>query len=197
MRINKMITDPFLLADHLGDAGADVGVVGVQRGRVGRRRRGRGRARAGGRAALGRPPARLARSARARGLAARALARARLQPAQHRVLAAHVRQPADLQRLGHFQQRRDLLLRHVDLAAVHEVDDCLQIAVLYVAHYYYRVPARVVHEQRLEVGAARGEHHLVRFQALALTGERYVHKGLGLEQLVEAVREISLVVVPT
>lgn len=57
--------------------------------------------------------------------------------------------------------------------------------------------ARVLKEQRLEVGAARGQDHLVGLHRVSVTGQGHVHEGLALQQLIEDVGQIGLVVVPS
>lgn len=54
----------------------------------------------------------------------------------------------------------------------------------------------ILEEQGLEVGTARGQDHLVRFDGVSITGECHVHEGLALEELIEHVGQIALIVVP-
>lgn len=113
------------------------------------------------------------------------------------MLTVHVRQSSHLERLGHLEQRSDLLLAHVNLTLVHELDDGLELRPLDVLEDHYRVLARVVEEERLEVGTAGGQHHLVRLDGVAVAGECDVDEGLALEELVEDVGQVGLVVVPS
>ncbi|CAB0031331.1 unnamed protein product [Trichogramma brassicae] len=112
------------------------------------------------------------------------------------VLAADVGQAPDLRGLGDLEQRPDLLLRHVDLALVHELDRGLELRPLDVLHDDDRMLALVVAEERLEVRAAGRQYHLVSLDRILVAGERHVDEAFRLQQLIEHVGEVRLVVVP-
>lgn len=113
------------------------------------------------------------------------------------LLVADVGQTADLQRFGDAQQRSDLLLVHVDLTLVHEVDDGPELRPLHVLQYDDRVLALVLGQHALEVRAARGQHDLVRLERVPVAGDGHVHESAVLQQLVEHVGQVALVVVPS
>lgn len=226
------MTYPFLLADHLGDAGLDLhvvdgGVSGVSvrgrrrrwwrqcqgqqrvlrgRGRAVRCGRGRQRCRgAGGRGHQFQSLRSVFRGAGGFRATAPLLGRPRTQAsatlfhglALQVVLTVHVRQSSHFERLGNLEQRSDLFLTNVDLSLVHELDDGLEFGPLDVLEDHYRVLARVVEEESLEVGTAGGQDHLVRLDGVAVTGECDIDEGLALEKLVEDVGKVGLVVVPS
>lgn len=112
------------------------------------------------------------------------------------LFVADVGQTADFQRLGDAQQRSDLFLIDVYLALVHKVDDRPEFGPLDVFKYDDRVLTLVFGKHALEVGAARGQHDLVRFERVTVTGDRHVHERAVLQQLVEHVGQVALVVVP-
>ena len=118
------------------------------------------------------------------------------RPRGQLVLAVDVGEAAYLEALGDLEQRADLLLRHVYLTLVHELDRRLHLRPLDVLHYDDRVLAGIVEEERLEVGAARGEHHLVGLDRVPVAGQGHVDEALALQQLVEDVGQVRLVVVP-
>lgn len=105
-------------------------------------------------------------------------------------------QTADLQRLGHAEQRSDLFLRHVDLAFVHELDDGFQIRVRDVFEDNDGVLTGVIREEGLEVGAASREDDLVRLYGSAIASQGDVDEPPVLQELVEDVDQVGLVVVP-
>ncbi|KAH9402817.1 hypothetical protein TYRP_015574 [Tyrophagus putrescentiae] len=112
------------------------------------------------------------------------------------VLLIHIRQALHLQRLGGLQQRPQLRVADVDLAAVHEVNDGAQVLVAHVLQYHNRVLAGIVEEQITKVGAAGAQHQLVRLQAEAVAGERHIDEALVAQQLVEDLHHVVGVVVP-
>lgn len=113
------------------------------------------------------------------------------------LLVTDVGQTADFQRLGDAQQRSDLLLVHVDLTFVHEVDDGPELRPLHVLEYDDRVLALVLGQHALEVRAARGQHDLVRLERVPVAGDGHVHERAVLQQLVEHVGQVALVVIPS
>jgi len=113
------------------------------------------------------------------------------------LFVADVGQTADFQCLGDAQQRANLFLINVYLALVHEVDDCPKFGPLDVFQYDDRVLALILGQHALEVWAACGQHDLVRFECMTVTGDRHVHERAVLQQLVEHVGQVALVVVPT
>ena len=89
-----------------------------------------------------------------------------------------------------------LLLRHVDLALVHVVEDGADVVVLDVLEEDDRVVAHVLREQRLEVRGAGAEDDLVTLEAGAVAGDGDVAEGLRLEEVVEDGEQVGAVVVP-
>lgn len=85
---------------------------------------------------------------------------------------------------------------HVDLPLVHELDETLDVHVLHVLHDQYRVLLLVLGEDGLEVGAAGGQHDLVRLYRPALAGKGDVAEGLSLEQLGEHGLQVGMMVPP-
>lgn len=113
------------------------------------------------------------------------------------VFAVDVGQSSYLEGFRHFQQRTDLLLRNVDLPFVHELDDGFHLRPLDVLQYDYRMLARIVEEERLEVRTASREHHLVRFDGVTVARQCDVDERFTLQELIEDVGQIGLVVVPS
>lgn len=129
----------------------------------------------------------------------------------------------DLKAIGGAQERRQLLLRDVHLAGVHEFEDGLQVAVrdvlqdddgmlggvLLRTNWVYKKRTNSLSarphifaventhlEQRLEVRTAGGEHHFVRLARLALARERDICEALLVAQMPERHHHVRLVVVP-
>lgn len=111
-------------------------------------------------------------------------------------ITINIGQSAYLQHLSNTQQRPDLILTHIDLTLVHEFNGRLHFGPLHVAHNDDRMLARIVEEQRLEVGAARGQHHFVCLYRVSVAGERHIDERFVLQQLIEDAGQIGLVVVP-
>ena len=88
------------------------------------------------------------------------------------------RQAAHLQRLGRLDQAGQLGLGHRRFALVHEVEDALHLPAEHVFQHDDRVFAGVLDEDRLEVGAAGGEEHLVGAHAAVLAHDRAVDQRL-------------------
>ena len=59
-----------------------------------------------------------------------------------------------------------------------------------------RVLSRVLLQQRLEVGRAGGQDHLVRLAALPVAGDRHVGERLLVPQVLEAGDHVGLEVIP-
>ena len=78
-------------------------------------------------------------------------------------------QTLDLQPLRRLEELRQLVLRHVDLAGVHELEDCRQVGKWDVFQDDDGVLGGVLLQQGLEVGAAGGQDHLVGLAALTIT----------------------------
>ena len=96
----------------------------------------------------------------------------------------------------HFSLTWQLLLRHVDLALVHVVEDGADVVVLDVLEEDDRVVAHVLREQRLEVRGAGAEDDLVTLEAGPVAGDSDVAEGLRLEEVVEDGEQVGAVVVP-
>lgn len=102
----------------------------------------------------------------------------------------------DLEALGRLEEGRQILLVDVDLPAVHEGQQRLQVPGAHISHEDDGVLAGVPEEERLEVRAAGGEDDLVCGEGSAVAGEGYVCEGLLLVKLVEDGDQVALVVVP-
>lgn len=107
-----------------------------------------------------------------------------------------LKESLDSQGFGHFEERRKLLLGDVDLTAVHVLEDGPDLGVLDVLEDDDGVRAGVLQEQRLEVGRASGQHHLVALDRSPADGQRHVRKGFRLQQLLENRQQIRAVIVP-
>lgn len=101
-----------------------------------------------------------------------------------------------LEGFGNLEQAGELILRYIDLAAVHVLKDGLHVHVADVLEHDNRVRAGHLEEQRLEVGGARGQYHLVALDGRALACQGAVGESLALKQLVEYGQQIGAVVVP-
>ena len=80
----------------------------------------------------------------------------------------------DFQPLRRLEELRQLVLRHVDLAGVHELEDCRQVGKWDVFQDDDGVLGGVLLQQGLEVGAAGGQDHLVSLAALTVAGDGHV-----------------------
>lgn len=87
--------------------------------------------------------------------------------------------------LRHPEEGREPVLVDADLSPVHEVEEAAHVAVGDVLQDDDGVFVGVVDEQRLEVGAARGEYHFVGAEELSFHGQRDVDETLVVEELVE------------
>lgn len=113
-----------------------------------------------------------------------------------RVVVLH--EAFDLQHLGDFQQRGQLVVRDVHLALIHVVEYRFHLGVADVFQDDRGVLAGHLGEHRLEIRRARGQHHLVAFHRRpALAEQRRVRELFGLEQLNEHVGQVRLVIVPS
>lgn len=56
--------------------------------------------------------------------------------------------------------------------------------------------AGILEEEGLEVRAAGGQHHLVRFDTVSITRQCHIDERFTLEELIEDVGQIALVIVP-
>lgn len=68
-----------------------------------------------------------------------------------RLVHRHLSQSFDFQHLGRFEDVRQLVLGHVHLAVVHELDHHLQILEFHIFEDDYGMLARIYCEQRLEL----------------------------------------------
>ena len=106
-------------------------------------------------------------------------------------------QTLDLQPLRRLEELRQLVLRHVHLAGVHELQDGGQVGEGDVLQDDDRVLGRVLLQQGLEVGTAGGENHLVSLAALAVAGDGHVAEGLLISEVLEGGHHVGLEVVPS
>jgi len=90
-----------------------------------------------------------------------------------------------LEPLGGLEELRQLILRHVHLAGVHELQDRRQVLEGHVLEDDDGVLGWVLLEQRLEVGRAGGQDHLVRLAALPVRGDRHVRERLLVPKVLE------------
>ena len=102
----------------------------------------------------------------------------------------------DAESLCDFEERGQLFLGHVDLSAVHVLEDGPDLGVLDVLEDDDGVRAGVVQEQRLEVAGTGGQHHLVALDGRPVDGQRDVSEGFRLKQLLEHRQQVRAVVVP-
>ena len=106
-------------------------------------------------------------------------------------------QSLHLQPLGSLQKCRQLVLSHVDLASVHELQDGGQMGEGDVFEDDDGMLGGVLLQQSLEVGAAGGQDHLVSLAALAVAGNGHVTEGLLISQVLEGGHHVGLEVVPS
>ena len=85
-------------------------------------------------------------------------------------------QSSDLEALRRLDEGGQLRLRHGGLALVHEVEDALHLPAPHVLQHHDGMLAGVLHEDLLEVGAARGEDNLVGSDCRILAHDRAVHQ---------------------
>ncbi len=107
-----------------------------------------------------------------------------------------LRESLDLQPLGGLEECRQLVLRHVYLTSVHELEDGGQVLEGHVLQDYDRVLGGVLLKQRLEIGRASGQDHLVGLARLPVAGQGYVSEGLLVPQVLEGRHHVCLEVVP-
>ena len=85
-------------------------------------------------------------------------------------------QSSDLEALRRLDEAGQLRLRYGGLALVHEVEDALHLPAPHVLQHHDGMLAGVLHEDLLEVGAARGEDNLVGSDCRILAHDRAVHQ---------------------
>merc|ERR1712096_2831 len=85
-------------------------------------------------------------------------------------------QPLHLEPLCRLEELWQLLLLHVDLPLVHELDDGLHVRRCHVSHYDDGVLRRVLKQHSPEIGRAGREDHLVALVDLAATGDCHVRE---------------------
>ena len=105
-------------------------------------------------------------------------------------------QAFDLETLGHLEEGAEVLLVDRDLPAVHELKKGLHLVVSNIPQEDDRVSVRGVVQERLKVGRAGGQNHLVGLQLKAVAGQGHVHEGLRVQEVLEHGQEVVLVVVP-
>lgn len=117
---------------------------------------------------------------------------------RHRILlAVYIGQSSDFEGLRNPEQRSDLFLRNVDLALVHKLDGRLELGPLDIPHNHDRMLAGILEKQRLEVRATSGQDHLVAFHRVSIASQGDIDERLTLQKLIEHVRQIRLVIVPS
>ena len=106
-------------------------------------------------------------------------------------------QSLHLQPLGSLQKCWQLILGHVHLPRVHELQDGGQMSEGDVFEDDDGVLGRVLLQQSLEVGTTGREDHLVSLAALSVAGNRNVTEGLLISQVFEGGHHVGLEVVPS
>ena len=106
-------------------------------------------------------------------------------------------QSLDLQPLCGLEEGRELILRHVHLPGVHELQDGREVLEGHVLEDDDGVLGGVLLEQGLEVGGAGREDHLVRLAGLAVAGQGHVREGLFVAEVLEGGDHVGLEVVPS
>ena len=90
-----------------------------------------------------------------------------------------------------------MVLCHVHLAGIHELEDGCQVLERNVLQDDDGMLGGVLLQQRLEVGAAGREDHLVSLGALTVASNRDVSERLLVPQVLEARDHVGLEVVPS
>jgi hypothetical protein len=108
----------------------------------------------------------------------------------------HLKVKPYLQRFSCSEQTVELLLGHIDLSPVHEVNQRPHFPKTHVFHENNWVLARVVTEKLFEIGAARGQDNLVALDHLSLASNRNVHEVLICQQFGKRILQVGLVAVP-
>lgn len=101
-----------------------------------------------------------------------------------------------LQRFSCSEQTVELLLGHIDLSPVHEVNQCPNFPKTHVFHEDNWMLARVVTEKLFEISAARGQDNFVALDHLSLAGNCNVHKVFICQQFGKRILQVGLVAVP-
>ena len=105
-------------------------------------------------------------------------------------------QPLDLEPLRRLEEGGQLVLGHVHLAGIHELEDRGEMLEGNVFEDDDGVLGGVLLQEGLEVGRAGGEDHLVGLAGLSVAGEGDVGEGLLVPQVLEARHHVGLEVVP-
>ena len=111
-------------------------------------------------------------------------------------IAVEFGKTADFQRLGDAQQRRQFLLGDGNLAAVHVLDDGLELRPARVLQNDDRMLARIVEKEMLEIGRTGRQDHTVGLDGVPVRGQSDVDERFVLQQLIKDARQVRLVVVP-
>jgi len=102
-----------------------------------------------------------------------------------------------LETLGRLEELRELVLGHVDLPGVHELQDGRQVLEGNVLQDDDGMLGWVLLQQSLEVGATGGQNHLVCLAALSIAGNSHVSEGLFIPEMFEGGDHVGLEVVPS
>merc|ERR1719206_635035 len=107
-----------------------------------------------------------------------------------------LRQPLDLQLLGSLEEGGQLLLGHVHLSSIHELEDGSEVRKGDILEYDDRVLGGVLLQQVLEVGRAGAQDHLVSFRVLTLGSDGHITEALLVPEVLEGGDHVGLEVIP-
>jgi len=106
-------------------------------------------------------------------------------------------QPLDLQLLSSLEKSRQLLLGHVHLPGIHELQNGCQVGERDVLQDDDGVLGRVLLKEVLEVGRACTEDHLVCLGVLTLGSNGDIAETFFIPQVFEGCNHVGLEVVPS
>ena len=98
----------------------------------------------------------------------------------------------DLKALGGANERSEVCLRNINLAAIHEIEERLEVSSGYVLEEDDGVLARCFRQHLTEVFGARGENELMRRVQLPTASQRHIHEHL-LQEKGTVSNELTLI----
>ncbi len=106
-------------------------------------------------------------------------------------------QALDFEPLGRLEEGGQLILGHVHLAGVHELENGREMLKGHVFEDNDGMLGRILFQEGLEVGRARGQDHLVGLAGLTVAGQRDVREGFLVAKVFEGRDHVGLKVVPS
>jgi len=102
-----------------------------------------------------------------------------------------------LESLGSLEELGELVLSHIHLSGIHELQDGSQVLERNILQNDDGVFCWILFQKCLEVGAAGRQNHLVGLGALPVAGDGHIRERLLVPEVLEAGHHVGLEVVPS